>query len=87
MACGLPLLCKYDPCLDEVIQEGENGLTYKQKDDFYAKLNKLLTDENYRKTLGTNAKTTAFDKFSAQSFAKKVLEVYKRNLKATEKQE
>ena len=41
-ANGLPLLCRRDPCFDEVLFEGENGYTYEDEKSFLKALNKML---------------------------------------------
>ena len=41
-ANGLPLLCRRDPCFDEVLYEGENGYTYEDEKSFVKNLNKML---------------------------------------------
>lgn len=80
MACGLPLLCKYDPCLDEVIQDEVNGLTYRNADEFCEKLDRLLSDDMYRRNIGSEARKIALNNFSSESFAEKALRVYKKHL-------
>lgn len=41
-ANGLPLLCRKDPCFDEVLYEGENGYTYEDEESFVRCLNKMI---------------------------------------------
>ncbi len=79
MACAMPLLCRKDPCLDDVIKEGVNGLTYNTKEEFFQKLDMLLGDREYRERIGSEARETVFERFSSRSFAEKALEVYQRN--------
>lgn len=47
MAAGLPLLCREDPCLSGVIEDGGNGLTYSDEKEFSVKLCSLLTDSDF----------------------------------------
>ena len=76
MAAGLPLLCRDDPCLLEVVQNGKNGLTYINEDEFRQKLGFLLHDKYARYVLGNAAKKTVFQQFSAIGFAGNVLKNY-----------
>ena len=46
-ANGLPLLCRRDPCFDEVLFEGENGYTYEDEKSFVKALNKMLLSPEY----------------------------------------
>lgn len=80
MAAGLPLLCREDPCLAEVIEDGVNGLTYTDSGDFSQKLYTLLDDDSMRSSLGAKARETVFDKFSSTGFARNVLQEYKNCL-------
>lgn len=76
MAAGLPLLCRDDPCLLEVVQNGKNGLTYINEDEFRQKLGFLLHDKYARYVLGNAEKKTVFQQFSAIGFAGNVLKNY-----------
>jgi 1,2-diacylglycerol 3-alpha-glucosyltransferase len=81
MACGLPLLCRQDPCLDDVIQNDVSGCVYRDEADFYEKLSWLLSDEERRRAIGKAAKETTFRRFSSRTFAENVLDVYKKQLR------
>ncbi|MDD3230832.1 MAG: glycosyltransferase family 4 protein [Oscillospiraceae bacterium] len=82
MAAGLPLLCRADPCLSDVIQNGINGLLYAGRDEFATKLHRLMKNGEFRRTLGEAAKETAFRNFSSLGFARRVLEEYKLLLRS-----
>lgn len=47
-ANGLPLVCRDDPCLDGIIDEGENGFAYRTEEDFLAAIDKVITDPFWR---------------------------------------
>ena len=63
-ANGLPLLCRRDPCLDEVLSEGDNGFCYDDEDDFLQALRRISADPQWRATAGRRSKEIAasFDK-------------------------
>ena len=42
LACGVPLVCRYDKCLDGVIEQGYNGYTYKIKKEYVDYIFKIL---------------------------------------------
>ena len=44
-ANGLPLLCRQDDCLDEVLREGENGYDYTNRDEFLEALDAVMNPE------------------------------------------
>lgn len=70
MASGLPILCRYDKCLDNVVVQGRNGYTYSNKEEFQTYLSKLYTDRTLREQIGNEAKQTMSLNFSIQAFAR-----------------
>ena len=47
-ANGLPLLCREDPCIEDVVYEGENGYQYKDEDEFLAKIDAIINKPEWR---------------------------------------
>lgn len=80
MAAGLPLLCRDDPCLQGVIQNGGNGFVYRSPEEFRKALSTLLSDTALRRTMGERAREAAFSRYSAESFARGVLDIYRQTL-------
>ena len=76
MAAGLPLLCRYDPCLDGVIKSGVNGFTYQNAAEFSRLLACLLTDKALCRSLGNAARETVLQNYSAEVFAGNAVGVY-----------
>lgn len=76
MASGLPILCRKDACLTDVVQCGENGFVYETEEEFLNALALLKDHEEIRKAVGEKARKTAFDKYSVPAFAKACIEVY-----------
>ena len=70
MASGLPILCRYDKCLDNVVVQGRNGYTYSNKEEFQTYLSRLYTDKSFREQIGAEAEKTMKLKFSIQAFAR-----------------
>lgn len=50
-ANGLPLVCREDPCLDDVIEEGINGYEYTVPDEFVREINAVLWNPDWRDTV------------------------------------
>ena len=46
-ANGLPLLCRQDPCLDEVMERGENGFSYTNEEEFLAAIRAMAEDTEW----------------------------------------
>ena len=74
-ANGLPLLCRKDPCLDEILQNGKNGFEYTTEEEFLEKLNGILTDESWHSE-AKQASERAAEPFDKSNFAAAVESVY-----------
>lgn len=63
-ANGLPLLCRKDECLSDVIREGINGYAYESDADFQEKLKQIKGDIAWRKNAAIQSMEIAetFDK-------------------------
>lgn len=77
MACGLPVLCRADPCLDGVVENGFNGWQWKDEAEFASALNTIISDPALRGQLHQNALATAA-RYSAEHFAQQVLGAYQQ---------
>lgn len=63
-ANGLPLLCRRDECLHNVIRQGANGYEYATESDFLAYLEQIISDPVWREAAGRQSRSIAatFDK-------------------------
>ena len=63
-ANGLPLLCRQDDCLADVLQEGENGYEYTTADEFLMAIDAVMADNEWRKAASRRSEQIAagFDK-------------------------
>ena len=76
LASGVPLLCRKDPALDDVINEGYNGWQWEGDKDFLSKLNSYLSLSGEEKEqLSKNAKESS-TLFSSALFAEKAEKLY-----------
>ncbi len=76
MSNGLPQVCKFDECLENVLIDGYNGYFFESSDDFKDKILYILNDEK----LYNEMKKNALEKskvFSKEYFAKSALNAYK----------
>lgn len=74
-ANGLPLLCRKDPCLLDVLREGENGYTYTNELEFMEALAQIVSDPLWRKNAGETSRTIAAS-FDKRAFGNSVEEIY-----------
>ena len=75
MASGLPLLCRWDECLNGVLAPDENGFAYTTKKELLSVV-RALQSTALREQLGAAAQTLAADRFAEESFARAALAVY-----------
>ena len=76
-ANGLPLLCRRDPCLDEVLIEGSNGYEYEAESEFCSLLDTILQNPAWCKAAGAHSKEIAAT-FDKGHFADKIEDVYEK---------
>ncbi|WMJ79953.1 glycosyltransferase family 4 protein [Clostridium sp. MB40-C1] len=76
LSSGLPVICRYDSCIEGVIEEGLNGFVYEDKKEFTNAIKTFYSDDDLRYRLCENAALAA-DKFSSRTFATNIEEVYK----------
>lgn len=76
MARGLPLVCRDDPCLNGVLDDGDNGFAYHTKQEFVDDVTALLTDGELRARMRERALEKAAD-FSVERCADRMLALYK----------
>ncbi len=74
-ANGLPLLCRRDPCLDDVLVEGRNGYEYEAEDEFCQLLDTILQDPDWCHAAGAQS-TQIADAFDKRHFADKIEDIY-----------
>lgn len=79
MACGLPLLCRRDTCLQGVLRPGETGFFYQTIPEFIAFLH-MLEIPFRRERLGKAAQQTVQACFTEEGFVRAVLQVYQQVL-------
>lgn len=74
LASGLPVVARKDPCLDGVLNQGENGYEFEDEQTFDSGLDAVLWGSehfNYRKKA-----IESVEKFSTEQFAAKVENIY-----------
>lgn len=78
-ANGLPLVCREDPCLDDVIEEGVNGYEYTAAEEFLREISSVLQDPHWRHTAARSSEEIAAT-FDKSCFAEKVEGLYEQAL-------
>jgi 1,2-diacylglycerol 3-alpha-glucosyltransferase len=75
LSSGCPVVCKYDPCIDGVIEQGENGYSYSEKGEFSRYVNEILGNANLRNKMSDHA-IMKTKEYSSGIFANEVLDKY-----------
>lgn len=79
-ANGLPLLCRQDKCLDEVLIQGENGYEYTDEDEFFKSIEAILADPEWCESAGKKSEKIA-DAFDTGAFGDAIEKIYEAVLK------
>ena len=74
-ANGLPLLCRKDPCLNDVIQDGINGYEYTCCEEFEEYLNDILMNAEWRKAASEQSEKIA-ESFGKEHFVESLETIY-----------
>lgn len=74
-ANGLPLLCRRDPCLRDVMIPGENGYDYEDQEGFTQGLAAILADDQWRRTASKRSRQIAAS-FGKDAFGMAVEGIY-----------
>lgn len=74
-ANGLPLLCREDACLQDILIPGENGYTYTTEKEFTDYLLKIVADTQWRKEASEKSRNIAIH-YDKETFGNSVESVY-----------
>ncbi len=75
LAAGVPVLCRRDPCVDGVIENGVNGWQYEDGQGFCEYLAAFCGDSAMRERMSRQARESA-GKFSAEAFGAAAAKLY-----------
>ena len=76
LCAAVPILCRKDPCLNGVVEEGVNGWCFEDEEQFSTHLRSFLASASIRDKMSKDAKELAFKHFGSATFASSVLELY-----------
>ena len=74
-ANGLPLLCRKDPCLEDVMIPGENGYDFEDQDQFRQGLDRIFADPAWLPQAAERSAQVA-SRFGKEAFGESVEAVY-----------
>jgi len=74
-ANGLPLLCRQDDCLADVLEAGENGYEYTSAEEFLEAIDTMMDDESWRAAAAKRSEEIAAS-FDKKAFGEAIENVY-----------
>ena len=74
-ANGLPLLCREDPCLVDVIEDGKNGFEWTCEQEFMTEIGEIVRDPEWRAVAGRYSERIA-NAFDKENFGDAVEKIY-----------
>lgn len=74
-ANGLPLLCRQDDCLADVLQEGENGYEYTSAEEFLNAIDAVMDDPEWRAAAARRSEEIAAS-FDKKHFGEAIENIY-----------
>ena len=79
LASGVPLVCRRDPSLADVVLDGRTGWQVDTAEEFVARLGEVLDDARLRERMSAAAISHAHASCGAEAFGRSVLEVYQHS--------
>jgi 1,2-diacylglycerol 3-alpha-glucosyltransferase len=79
LSSGCPIVCKWDKCLEDIIDQGKNGFAYKKQWEFSHYVVEILKNNSLRENMSREAIIKA-EEYSSKQFEEKVLKTYKINI-------
>ncbi|MDK2859423.1 MAG: 1,2-diacylglycerol 3-alpha-glucosyltransferase [Sphaerochaeta sp.] len=75
LASGVPVLCRKDDCLDDLVRNGVNGWQYRTQTEYQQYLERLLADQELQQRLSVEALSSS-TRYDRMVFAQSVAAVY-----------
>lgn len=76
LASGLPILCRADEAVKDVVSEGRTGYTYRSFTEFETYLHLFIQEAELYQNMKMNAQEFAFANYSSENFGKNIEEIY-----------
>jgi 1,2-diacylglycerol 3-alpha-glucosyltransferase len=75
LASGLPVICKWDKCVDNLIIDGLTGFTYENEKDFVNILVNITSNKELEESMKANIKNIV-NEYSIENFGQRVIDIY-----------
>lgn len=81
MACGIPVVCRKDDCVEDLIKNNENGFKYVDEETFMSSIETIFSSTELYTTMCEKSKLKA-NEYASQTFASNVLNSYTTSITA-----
>ena len=81
LAGGIPLLCRRDGCLEQVVANGENGWQYDDREDFLGRIREWKGMSEDAKSRMQDKAVDSAEKLSSGNFAGRVEKIYEQQIR------
>lgn len=81
LAGGIPLLCRRDGCLEQVVADGENGWQYDDREDFLGRIREWKGMSEDAKSRMQDKAVDSAEKFSSGNLAGRVEKIYEQQIR------
>lgn len=81
LASGLPLLCRQDTCLKQLVKEGKNGWQYEDRESFMRQLSQWIRMEKEEKEKLCREAEESIHFLSKDAFVEMMEKIYQREVK------
>ena len=81
LAGGIPLLCRRDGCLEQVVADGENGWQYDDREDFLGRIREWKGMSEDAKSRMQDKAVDSAEKFSSGNFAGRVEKINEQQIR------
>lgn len=81
LAGGIPLLCRRDGCLEQVVTDDENGWQYDDREDFLGRIREWKGMSEDAKSRMQDKAGDSAEKFSSGNFVRRVEKIYEQQIR------
>lgn len=77
MAAGIPVVCRADKCIEDLIENGKNGFACGSTEEMASKIERLFDDDSLKKRITDTASRVLEDHYTSDAFARAAEELYR----------
>jgi 1,2-diacylglycerol 3-alpha-glucosyltransferase len=75
MASNIPVVCRQDECVEELIQNSKNGFKYSSEESFMSSIKSIFSNDELYENMCKECSNSA-NEYSSETFAEKIIRAY-----------